>query len=916
MNARILLAPLLGAALFCAAADASAQATLLTGLGGPVGFGNDTGLVNDDGSSSAIDIRMAFPSGLCFFGRTYTSVYINTNGNITFNGPVGTFTPSPFPIGSQPMIAPFWADVDTRGTGSGIPPENRIYLSQTSGRLVITWYRVGYYSNRIDRRNTFQLVITEYRDAMNYDIEFRYNTLQWTTGDASGGMGGLGGTPAQAGFDAGDSRNFTELAGSRTAGALMWVSQSNLAPPVNGLFRFQIRGCTVPRCGNMVVEAGEECDDGNRNAGDGCSPNCTRELPNGERCADNRQCRSQQCVDGVCCESACRGQCEACNQPGSAGRCVAVRGTPVAPRAACAGTPGAPCAASCDGTRRDACVTPPDGTVCQGTECRTGRCMGGTCSMLTATCSGATPLCDSATNTCVGCLSNRDCPSSAPVCDPSTRRCGPCRTDNDCSARAGTTTCATSGSNAGRCVQCTSSNRAACTGATSVCDDTTNTCVGCLSNRDCPSSTPVCNPSTRRCGPCARDADCSERPGTPACATMGMNMGQCVQCTSDSSTACMAATPVCDPRSNTCVGCLSNRDCPSSAPVCDPSTRRCGPCARDADCSERPGTPACATMGTNMGQCVQCTGANSSACMGATPVCDAERARCVRCTEATAAMVCAMAMEGRACIAGEEPFCGCTRDADCGDVTSGRICDPTTRRCQPGCWPGDGHNNCPMGQFCTSDDPTVPGVCTTSCNRDGDCMQSNPMRPYCLRATTDGGVADASEPTPDGGKGSSRASVCVECVTDAHCAMRTDGRTRCIGADNTCARCSPTARELCSAEGDGAACLMNGLCGCTSDADCASDRRCNLSSNRCEARPTPDASTGDATTDASVPDANTPDANAPDDLGTMDAAPPSIVYRGGGCGCRSTTRPDLSPRGFAALALALALMVSRRRSSR
>jgi len=27
---------------------------------------------------------------------------------------------------------------------------------------------------------------------MDYDIEFRFNQLTWTTGDASGGMGGLG----------------------------------------------------------------------------------------------------------------------------------------------------------------------------------------------------------------------------------------------------------------------------------------------------------------------------------------------------------------------------------------------------------------------------------------------------------------------------------------------------------------------------------------------------------------------------------------------------------------------------------------------------------------------------------------------------------------------------------------------------
>jgi hypothetical protein len=43
-------------------------------------------------------------------------MFVNNNGNITFaQGAVPTFTPDPFPIATQPMIAPWWGDVDTRG---------------------------------------------------------------------------------------------------------------------------------------------------------------------------------------------------------------------------------------------------------------------------------------------------------------------------------------------------------------------------------------------------------------------------------------------------------------------------------------------------------------------------------------------------------------------------------------------------------------------------------------------------------------------------------------------------------------------------------------------------------------------------------------------------------------------------------
>ena len=33
--------------------------------------------------------------------------------------------------------------------------------------------------------------------------------------------------------------------------------------------------CTVPRCGDGVLDGGEICDDGNNAGGDGCGPTCT-----------------------------------------------------------------------------------------------------------------------------------------------------------------------------------------------------------------------------------------------------------------------------------------------------------------------------------------------------------------------------------------------------------------------------------------------------------------------------------------------------------------------------------------------------------------------------------------------------------------------------------------------------------------
>lgn len=40
--------------------------------------------------------------------------------------------------------------------------------------------------------------------------------IQWTTGDASGGSNGFGGTPAQVGFNSGNARQYASVEGSRT----------------------------------------------------------------------------------------------------------------------------------------------------------------------------------------------------------------------------------------------------------------------------------------------------------------------------------------------------------------------------------------------------------------------------------------------------------------------------------------------------------------------------------------------------------------------------------------------------------------------------------------------------------------------------------------------------------------------------
>lgn len=70
--------------------------------------------------------------------------------------------------------------------------------------------------------------------------------------------------------------------------------------------------------GNGVVEAGEECDDGNTVNGDGCSAN--GKLENGQACTADRQCESRLCLGGVC--TACTSDSQCSSNSCVDGRCA------------------------------------------------------------------------------------------------------------------------------------------------------------------------------------------------------------------------------------------------------------------------------------------------------------------------------------------------------------------------------------------------------------------------------------------------------------------------------------------------------------------------------------------------------------------------------------------------------------------
>jgi hypothetical protein len=150
-----------------------------------------------------------------FYGDTFFDVYINNNGNISFGNLFSNFTATGFPEADYPMVAPFWGDVDTGDQDDPLDKPGHVWFKFIgSNTLAVTWDDVGYFNEQDDLKNTFQVAISDGNNAdmgLGNNICFSYGDMQWTTGDASSGSGGFGGTPATVGANRGDGVDFFQI---------------------------------------------------------------------------------------------------------------------------------------------------------------------------------------------------------------------------------------------------------------------------------------------------------------------------------------------------------------------------------------------------------------------------------------------------------------------------------------------------------------------------------------------------------------------------------------------------------------------------------------------------------------------------------------------------------------------------------
>ena len=107
---------------------------------------------------------IAFAEGFVFpfYGQTYTGLYVNSNGRLTFSFGDATYTESETEFNQQPQISPFFDDL--------YPYSGGVYANVLNDRVIVTWYAVPEYSG--GGFNTIQAVL--FQDGR---IQFGYNGM-------------------------------------------------------------------------------------------------------------------------------------------------------------------------------------------------------------------------------------------------------------------------------------------------------------------------------------------------------------------------------------------------------------------------------------------------------------------------------------------------------------------------------------------------------------------------------------------------------------------------------------------------------------------------------------------------------------------------------------------------------------------
>jgi MYXO-CTERM domain-containing protein len=490
--------------------------------------------------------------------------------------------------------------------------------------------------------------------------------------------------------------------------------------------------CGATQCTGCSTNA--DCPKGDFCRGGVCKPLAS----NGTACSIDPECSSSHCVDGVCCDNDCTGQCEACNLPGTPGTCTAIAAgqPPATGRPQCNGT-GTQCGGTCDGTNRRACVYAGPGTVCRDADCQNsvatlvGFCDG----------AGACPALDQ-----IKCPTGSKCVGT--ICSGGPNTCssdGDCNVNEYCAAGAcaqkkqtGTTCNIANECNSSICVDgvCCSS---ACTGQCEACNLVGNE-GSCLpvtgapqgGRQPCASDGSVC---AGECDGVANDR-CAYKGADTSCRDAACHGGLAdVPATCQGNGSCaplqqQSCDPVgCDAEGITCAGpCKADSDCMTgqycSASMCVAKLGNGSPCGGSNQCTNGHCVDGVCCDGACTGQCQSCDQAGSVGTCTAVP--GTPRDGRPACAGSGACGGYCDGMDGTTCVLPDaNTTCGieyCSESADtkapkCNGSATCVIpaplscdpyrCDPQGSTCRTSC---DTDTDCAPGLVCNNGDCSQPVV--------------------------------------------------------------------------------------------------------------------------------------------------------------------------------------------------------------
>ncbi|XP_018315633.1 nidogen-2 isoform X3 [Mycetomoellerius zeteki] len=212
--------------------------------------GQGSNVLETDSNGMLLSAEAILKTPIVFYDKIYNSIFINGNGVLSFARAMQRFFNIAFPL-DDPVISPLYTHVDTRASGT-------IYWSETdspdvlarAGGLIrsafkdannfmptdvflVTWMDVGYYDERNDKVNTYQVAISSNGTHSFVELLYPENGIQWIQGESH--PNGLPDAKAQAGFMS-EGKMYT-LRGSGTDQIQNVDKWSNVNRPGQWLFQ-------------------------------------------------------------------------------------------------------------------------------------------------------------------------------------------------------------------------------------------------------------------------------------------------------------------------------------------------------------------------------------------------------------------------------------------------------------------------------------------------------------------------------------------------------------------------------------------------------------------------------------------------------------------------------------------------------